>query len=912
MTPVSRQASMVVGRSQAGKPWYDIGGAVGRLKRCSSCEILQDLAESCHRQTTMSNGTASYASSVIVTDDEYARDTYDHIENDLDALKAEIARLKAEVAEKRPQENLIHRVTDLNPWQFAAETEQESPASRLRREHERLEVRRRELADQPKIQEQTLPPNVEDFPALGGKPTQTNLATATTRSASYASAALSSMKVNNIKTTSAGSKSRLLVEIKPVTAAHDSALTSPQTVKVEGSASPTSPRRGVPHFAQPTKSTARRVDETLQKRKSLPTTWTGTPLDSGSRGQKLPSMPHCHEGSWEMVDVPSAEPISPKSASKSPSASQSPQLKKKVTSYMAPTAATTQRTVATLGDENLKRPAIRTKVMGLKVDTARTGSSHGESHGDPSWTVSPTESMAQERAAMDVKLNSPKRSQYRSRSVFGGIANTSIKRRNSHEDVFQPIFNKLNKHGLLKSPCDEPFNENPFESRNRDIIREHQLPGGQYEAPSSPANQAALDDIVLKARAGVANRTVVLPPHLRARQARQCSAVSAVSTVSNISHVTQTTVRIAQQRPEALPALATMIAKTNPSSTLRGDATEFTPMWKPETIAQQFGLLSWQGTLDYKPQEVWDSMSPDVQACVLKLREFKKAGTQSAATTAQGRPQSPSKRQEMRFWGKLLASSPSLKASDKQSPTEPPPENLVEATSPNETQPDQSPKTVMSPEQSPIQWAYQIANNQQQAPTFGRAVAPSMSTPTESAMPLDLSIPSMAMPQLAGSEVTLGHTAQVSPTSKENDANLARENAYIWRIGPNSVSHGPGFGWRGGDGKEICFSGHGPQAEYNPNAPVNIQFFPAPIYNNTGISNGPGALNVPRRGGRSVVVDDASPTPKVWPRSMKQWAELVSSQKMPCGNMEITNAGESIPLMQPLAGVCNSCTSGSY
>lgn len=844
-----------------------------------------------------------------MTDDEYARDTYDHIENDLDALKAEIARLKAEVAERRPQDKAAHKVADLNSWEFAAETEQESPASRLRREHERLEVRRKELADQPKVQDQTPPPKVEDFPVLGSKPAQTASATSTNRSASYASAALSSTKINTSKTATTATKSRPLVEVKPVTAAHDSAMTSPQPAKVESSPSPTSPKRGIPHFAQPTKSTARRVDETLQKRKSLPTTWTATPPDSVSKGQKLPGIPHCHEGSWEMVDMPQAESISPKMISKSPSASQSPQPRKKASSYMAPTAATTQRTVATLGEENLKRPTIRTKLTGLKVDTARAGSTRGESHGNSPWSVSAPDDAAVERAKTDSNLGSPKRNPSRSLSVFGGIANTSVKRRNSHEDVLQPIYYKLNKYGLLKSTCDEPFNGNSFDSKNREKVREQNLPSGQFEGPSSPEKQAALGDIVLKARAGVANRTVVLPPHLRARQARQCSTAS---TVSNISQVTQRTVEIPQRQPDASPPPDTMTSKPTPSSTLRGDATEFTPMWKPETIAQQFGLLSWQGTFDYKPQEVWDSMTPEVQACVLKLREFKKAGTQSAAVTAKGRPHSPSKRQEMRFWGKLLASSPSLKASSEQNAVGSSPGTPDEAVSPNGTQTDQSPKTIMRPEQSNVRWGQPFTGNQQETLAFGQAGAHSMQTPTESAMPQHLFVPPMAMPHQAGCEVTFCPILNLPLASKENDVNLARENAYTWRIGPSSASHGPRFGWCGGDGREICFSGYGPQAEYNPNAPVNIQFFPAPFHNNTRIGNGLGASNVPRRGGRYNVVDDASPTPKVWPRSRKQWAELVGSQKMPCGNMEITDASESIPLTQPLAGVCNTCTGGSY
>ncbi len=110
-----------------------------------------------------------------------------------------------------------------------------------------------------------------------------------------------------------------------------------------------------------------------------------------------------------------------------------------------------------------------------------------------------------------------------------------------------------------------------------------------------------------------------------------------------------------------------------------------------------------------------------------------------------------------------------------------------------------------------------------------------------------------------------------------------------WQIGSKSTHQS--YAWKGGDGKEIRFSGYGPYAERDPNHAVNFNF------------HGTSSNMVPGWSKENF----SPPSECVAPRSQRQWAEKLGYQKIPCGNMEITHAVEQVPLGQQLAGYCYDC-----
>lgn len=112
------------------------------------------------------------------------------------------------------------------------------------------------------------------------------------------------------------------------------------------------------------------------------------------------------------------------------------------------------------------------------------------------------------------------------------------------------------------------------------------------------------------------------------------------------------------------------------------------------------------------------------------------------------------------------------------------------------------------------------------------------------------------------------------------------EKSRGWGIG--SAAPGWWYGWRGGDGLEISFVGHGPDAEKNSYAPVNFH-----MYNNE--SDGQGALLPVQTYGhtRGENNDGYARTPTA-PRRMREWATKMGYPRVPCGNFEIVDAVEHV------------------
>ncbi|KAK5122897.1 hypothetical protein LTR85_003462 [Meristemomyces frigidus] len=826
-----------------------------------------------------------------------------------------------------------------------------------------------------------------------------------------------------------------------------SVIVSPQSAMTDGSGptvvsngTQSSPNgrseKDAPRFAQPTQSFARHAGEALRKdsisagakqagadtsptkrlnkRKSIPGDWLGARSPQKGHANADPTSSPVYSspmsnGDWQLVDR-----VVAKEASIATKSSE-PQLRKKKSSYMSPTAATTQRTIATLGEENAKR-----KPGTLRVNTTHanqyTSLSSPDSNALSSANLLPSSVTDRIEFGSSISPPSPRRQAQRTidailakgsvplspRDVTQGnavkktsespkspskiprarktlashlqelsvnsangagragppspldaVANTTTKRRTSHADILKPIFDKLDSQGLRKGNAD-PLHVSHDKAGESRVSSRHNVRRPVYdllhETPRKPS--PGLEDIALLARQGVGMKKTVLPPHLRA--SRQSSVASNGSDAAPAVHAPSQSSSIPAPAPQLLslqsasaqddtvfgrdqtpangqsaaastqkPSPATalraafgseqtssrlqpapeLLPGPSPASSLRATAPNFTPLWQPQNPVQELRLLSWQGMLDHKPDEQWSPLPVQVKDCIQTLREYKAYG-QVPARTFPSRSQSPSKRQEQRFWGSLMAMSGSSGAvlpsenthagtaiCDRDGNVAMPDagaEATVKTTSPNGVQVGQVLKPALSPGKKSVKWTLQDTDGQEKPVTFGRAPAPIM-TATE--------------------DTVTGETPLVSPTSDDTSpikTPHSAHGAHAWTIGSNGFTPGY-YGWKGGDGKEISFTGYGPNAERDPNSAVNMQFF-----------NGrPGAFAAsPPSAGMGSLADgsreNSSPTPKVWPKSMRQWAELAGYNKVPCGSMEITDAVEQSPFASPTFGYCNDCVPAGY
>ena len=130
--------------------------------------------------------------------------------------------------------------------------------------------------------------------------------------------------------------------------------------------------------------------------------------------------------------------------------------------------------------------------------------------------------------------------------------------------------------------------------------------------------------------------------------------------------------------------------------------------------------------------------------------------------------------------------------------------------------------------------------------------------------------------------------AMMQPTSPDHKG---------WAVG--SAYPGWWYGWRGGDGKEIAFTGYGPDAERNPNPPVNFRAFD----NNTVQTP---TTQVPQGGVVTPSSFGVERAPHA-PRKMREWASNMGYSHVPCGQHEIVQAVEHITLPRDPNGWCGRC-----
>ncbi|KAK5698599.1 hypothetical protein LTR17_023517 [Elasticomyces elasticus] len=929
------------------------------------------------------------------------------VQNELDNLKAKMFA-NAERASHTGEANLPATIQDM------------SPAERLALQHA---CGKRSLYEPTMGTHMPVVSDTTNFPDLhagvnGCLPAAHGLAYSS-RKLSYASAAGSCGRPNNGNSQSATRSRRADSKIPAPTSsatplrftAQD--LEDDQPVMVSpptDSASPSSngkPAKGSPHFAQPTKAFARRASETLRrdsvnaaikqaaessptksirsgtpgpdaerktqsyKRKSLPEGWaclTATQHD-GSKPNVAsgPSSPPTvmssptSDGEWQIVSSETATHAA--HASKAGVQKATPLLRKKISTYMSPTAATTQRTIATLGEEPVKRSVPRVKsVTALKLDTevarqfshpspdsvmvntssteSSTGSEQlsasaglspmsppevmlrtvdfgrakpGTSQGASKPTVAPFTQKGKlhaRRKGSNKKVipNQPSKIPQARRSIMkrpvdivspvehvfsdvvqtdsatflDSVANTTTKRRTSHADILTPIHNKLESLGLRKP-------QDPHHTQQAAVMQASHAAHEQSQRQTS----AALSDVILRERQGNAGKKIAIPPHRKAKgaafaESKTQSTPAADSELSSfpplqpalsaphqriqndafVAGVGPDVERLMRTANAAYSRSSSVPTEKRGSSSLRATARSFEPLWKPKSPVEEFGLLSWKGSLDYYTEEQWAALPEDIQRSVVTLRQFK--GASPIRNT------SPSKRADQRFWGSLLRSPQSestLPANNQTTLSSPLSDSgIFDMTSPHGVQAGQQLKPDLSPGKKTVQWTLQDIDGQQRNVSFGRAPAP----PT-------------------GVYDNDDH-ASISPTSDTSSPFKAPQSPRAWTIGAG-YSTRP-YGWKGGDGREISFSGYGPQAEFNAARPVEMEFYARQPFSPVHEQYGPAKRTEYR-----------SPLPKVWPKSQKQWAEYAGyGQAMkPCGNMEIVSAVEQLPLTSQMMGLCNDC-----
>ncbi|EMC99517.1 hypothetical protein BAUCODRAFT_339517 [Baudoinia panamericana UAMH 10762] len=593
-------------------------------------------------------------------------------------------------------------------------------------------------------------------------------------------------------------------------------------------------------------------------------------------------------------------------------------LRKKKSSYTSPTEAATQRIFATLNDGGTRRstgfqsgktkaniPVTSSAVLQLSKTSTTTPtdrianravnregpaiprltkkSAYGHREGPASRVMSPGLAVGATNVAFgepsphgsSSRLPRARVDTTRTTLMRHGAADAASMtippigqlRRTSRADIMQPIYEKLERLGLARN-CPDASN-----------LSESAVQAREASAQEEEARKlsAALENVTRLARQGIAGKQVIVPSRMQVPE-REFSATSSKleldpgPTKSGAAPgplgVEQAASSDPFQRSTSLTLQPQSVSKiqmaaitetaretSSAASSLRATAKPFTPIWTPETPAQEFGLLSWQGSLgEYTPEE-WSALPKDVRNHIEGLRKFKAQNTVSPSCNL-----SPSKRAEQRFWGRVMGTA-GLKGYTTASTIGLQQHGLATPLmSANGVQPGQKLVPQLSSGQGNAQRVLEDLDGQKKPVNFGERapLSPALTNLFTEPSPI------------------------ISPASNDTSPPVTPQDHLAWTIGPGYAGHRRAYGWQGGDGKEISFSGYGPQAEANPYSPVNMLYYPC------------GAVHRSTQQGRYKA--DASLPAKVWPRSMKQWAEYAQLTKVPCSQVNVLAGLDNDPL----------------
>ncbi|GAB7363197.1 hypothetical protein MBLNU230_g3479t1 [Neophaeotheca triangularis] len=149
-------------------------------------------------------------------------------------------------------------------------------------------------------------------------------------------------------------------------------------------------------------------------------------------------------------------------------------------------------------------------------------------------------------------------------------------------------------------------------------------------------------------------------------------------------------------------------------------------------------------------------------------------------------------------------------------------------------------------------------------------------------------------------------SASTTPTNSVNPA-VSRESSPNkgWTV--DSAHPTRQYGWSGGDGREISFSGYGPLAESNPNSPVNFSTAEGTKVFPTNHLTPKAPATAPTAPKKMVMSEEAKR--KDFKR-LRDAAIRSGYPMVPCGNMTFVRAHEHVGYgYRPGLGYCNECTS---
>lgn len=840
------------------------------------------------------------------------------IDSDLDMMKEHVSRLKAAqtaAAPKAKEETTTSPTIRKSPTRIPQPVV--SPAALLQKRHEEDERQARELASRPSVVKPRSPPKQHDFPQLSKDTTKQHMrempASSSGRKMSWAQI---------VSPPSSGPTGRPAAAMS-LKSPDSATRTIPENDLGDSTVliSPITPSKQAPRFAQPTKASSLRKGETQRKDPS-PTTVKRSPSSSPNkqvqtvqRQQKRSAIP----GAWlsspasasSDTNVAKDSPtlITPSQIEKGRTVAEEGKalvkadlatphdqtLRKKTSSFMSPTKATTQRELATLGHENVKQVSPRAQRLPPRINTAlspvaipipfhtvqeplspRTISSNSEyiitEHPEtrsPSSAVSAfldrTSSLLAAAAQGDRSASvSPPTSQPGSRrSTIGGTTvaeilsmvaretgippNTYLKRRDSQGHLLLPIKAKLNKLGLL--------------GKGKGVASQEVT--SALASPLTTAMESVrekLPETPQKPSAPQASGFESVSPQLRRKQAISSGDFSQPMMTTGVPAAGQV----------SATNVANMLTPSGAKSqahSLRATAQEFKPMSQSSSLEQNAAELQRDGVFGYHSPEQWAQYTPDVRAAIMRCRDAFGRPSSSAATLPVTSPsrfcQAPA--------GQTIPWTVGSHLQYSFSPFAPRP--TMQAASQAGSRMSDTPRTgqVIKPEIDPItkrlQWSSYENDGSKIPINFGRAAIPPSGLPG---------------------------TPDLSPTSEDTSPRHSPPSPPRgWSIA-SAASTRSRYGWAGGDGREIKFRGYGPDAERDPYNPVNFS-----LQNRSEAYVG---------GPRMIGADagDENAAAPLAPRSRRQWAEMLGHLKIPCGSMTMEESCEILP-HAGVGAYCHTC-----
>ncbi|KAI5359591.1 hypothetical protein Slin14017_G104930 [Septoria linicola] len=706
------------------------------------------------------------------------------------------------------------------------------------------------------------------------------------------------------------------------------------------------PQKSSPRFAQPTAAFSRRADETLRKDGAtiaviVSKNGLSKPASvsaAGHRQQKRKSLP----GDWltsslERTDIPLASKpevtcghaLQQSEASR---ANRQPRLRKKTSTYMSPTKAATQRTMATIGQENAPPQSLRLQRNLTKLDTVSvSGFVVESSQGSPASPDTTIETEMRSGGTLRPQPRSLELSSVttRRRSTISAalphsrqlpantsivellaqqakaaglpmVANTVTKRRGSHGHLLIPIKAKLDKIGILR---DDPHAANvrkdshllsPISQKSEPELFSpltRAMQAIQAELPRIDANASQPEPAPVPKKAVVA-------PHVRAamREAAERKAAAGSAAVDKPMPKTLTLRATAQEfRPMSeLPRQESVHSQPAIHQPQQGMPTMVgvpAPAAKSSMVYPQSQIIHPLATTP--PQSAMRHSVVILPTCELPISNDDAtrfySEEQWSAMPYWQRRQITERRSQIRggsgryhshFENGLGVANGSV-----GSPISPHAPHSLSAMCPD----------VFGPKPVNVQ--------------AGQILVPHIDPTTQNLRWILQPENDLRRTNESAGDSTFDTSphcaASVSPGSSYNSPRFISPRTpgplpRSWTIGSEQTRQV--YGWKGGDGREIKFVGHGPDAEREPGHGVRFN------YQRRGSNMGRGPRMIGENDG------DGSPEAPLAPRSRRHWAQLAGYTKQPCDTMEIVDAIEQMPAPSgaPLYGHCRNCAVSSH